>query len=331
MSTLLPLARVHKRPLQREVADRVQDVTDYKQQIQLGSWFISVTQPWMDLDWLKSSVPIRPLAAVVYLHTDASKAGWGGHTDVSTVEGLWTMQEAAFHINLLEMEAVSRCLKRLVSSLRGRHVKVCGDNSACLSYLRKQGGTVSRRMSLKAEEILLWAHTQGISISTEFVPGKLNVLADLLSRRNQVLPTEWTIAHHALVPVWDLWGKPHIDLFATHYNTRLPLYVSPMRDPLALGRDAFSMPWTNLLVYAYPPTALIPKVLAKWSVDRPRMILVAPFWTGAPWFPDLVALAQPEFLHLRLDHRTLVQPRSGIGHANVHVLRLTAWLLSPLS
>ncbi len=131
-------------------------------------------------------------------------------------------------------------------------------------------------------------------------------------------------------PVWDLWGKPHIDLFATYYNKRLPLYVSPMRDPLALGRDAFSMPWTNLLVYAYPPTALIPKVLAKWSVDRPRMILVAPFWTGAPWFPDLVALAQREFLHLRLDHRTLVQPRSGIGHANVHVLRLTAWLLSPL-
>jgi hypothetical protein len=175
----------------------------------------------------------------------------------------------------------------------------------------------------------MWAHSQEFTISTEFIPGKLNVLADMLSRRNQILPTEWTIAHQALEPVWQMWGKPMVDLFATRYNTRLLCYVSPMKDPKALGRDAFARSWRSLEVYAYPPTSLIQKVVAKYVLERPRMILVTPFWPAAPWFPDLLALAQGQYLHLDLSSKTLLQPRSGVGHANAHLLNLTAWLLLP--
>jgi hypothetical protein len=182
---------------------------------------------------------------------------------------------------------------------------------------------------MKAENILLWAYSQRITISTEFIPGKLNVLADQLSRRNQILPTEWTIAHQALEPVWRLWGKPMVDLFATSFNARLPVYVSPMLDPKALGRDAFARSWKHMEVYAYPPTKLIPRVLAKVTLERPRMILIAPYWPGAPWFPDLLSLAEEEVINLNLTSRTLVQPRSGIGHANAQLLKLTAWLLLP--
>lgn len=329
MATLLSLARVYKRPLQRQIAQRVSVKTDYSQQVLLGDWFVQSTQQWTDEQWLRSSVPIRPPSRVIYLFTDASKQGWGGHTDSQTVSGLWTQQESLYHINLLELEAVSRCMKKLSSVMRNSHVTVCGDNTTCLAYLRNQGGTVSRALSVKAEELLKWAHVLNITVSTEFIPGKLNVLADQLSRRNQILPTEWTIAHQALEPVWRLWGKPMIDLFATSYNTRLDMYVSPMRDPEALGRDAFARCWSGLELYAYPPTSLIPKVLAKATLEKPRLVLVTPYWPAAPWFPDLLALADPVCLDLNLTERTLIQPRSGIGNENVKLLKLTAWLLSP--
>jgi hypothetical protein len=150
MATLLPLARVYKRPLQREVSARIVVRTDYNQQIVLGAWFVDATQKWTDREWLVSSVPIRHTGPTVYLYTDASKAGWGGHTDTSSVSGVWTSQESLFHINWLEMEAVARCMRKLVRTLRGRHVTVCGDNTTCLAYLRKQGGTASLSLSRKA-------------------------------------------------------------------------------------------------------------------------------------------------------------------------------------
>ena len=85
------------------------------------------------------------------------------------------------------------------------------------------------------------------------MPGRLNVLADNLSRRNQILPTEWSIAQEALLKVWFRWGKPQIDLFATRLNYKLPKFVSPVKDPLAWKIDAFAMNWENLHCYAYPP------------------------------------------------------------------------------
>ena len=54
-----------------------------------------------------------------------------------------------------------------------------------------------------------------------------------------------------------------MDLFATHLNHKLPLYVSPIPDPKAWDIDALNINWTNLTAYAYPPTALLHKVIQK--------------------------------------------------------------------
>ena len=325
MSDLLPIARVHKRPLQREVADRIVDKDDFDQKVSLGQWFLDATLQWTNQEWLRSSVPIRPLNNIVYLHSDASTKGWGGHTEETTVSGLWNREESQSHINHLELESVFRCLQSLQEIFKDKHVIICGDNVTSLAYLRKQGGTVSRTLSLRAEEILIWTHNHHIQISTEFIPGQLNVLADELSRRNQVLATEWTISHSALEPVWRLWHKPMVDLFATKFNHRLPIYVSPMKDNAAWGRNAFAMTWNNIDGYAYPPTSQIQKVLAKASLEKPQLILVVPYWPSATWFPDLVALALEGPLFLNLTEKSLIQPRSGLSHKNPSFLNLTAW------
>ena len=326
VSQLLPLARVYKRPLQRAMSRRFKHDAPLDVKVPLDGWFRSTVKQWQDQDWLASSVPIRPLGTTVYLHSDASKTGWGAHLLDHSVAGRWTVQEASLHINVLELEAIARALKLLAPRAPSSWITVCGDNTTALSYLRRAGGTTSAELSQKAEELLIWAHHQGLTLSVSFVPGRLNVLADQLSRPDQILPTEWTISLPVLRRIWTLWGTPDIDLFATSFNKRLPRYVSPILDHAAEARNAFAIPWTGLRAYAYPPISLIPLVLEKAARERPNLVLVAPWWEARSWFPQLVELAD-DFVHLHLAPTDITQPVSGAVHPDPAKLRLTAWKL----
>ena len=76
------------------------------------------------------------------------------------------------------------------------------------------------------------------------------------------------------------WFTPHVDLFATHLNHKLPLYASPVPDPKAWDIDALNINWTNLSAYAYPPTALLHKVIQKIKQCHCLIIVIAPGWPG---------------------------------------------------
>ena len=91
--------------------------------------------------------------------------------------------------------------------------------------------------------------------------GCLNVMADLLSRSNQVQSTEWSLHPQVFKQICQRWFTPHVDLFATYLNHNLPLYVSPIPDPKAWDIDALNINWTDLTAYAYPPTALLHRVI----------------------------------------------------------------------
>ncbi|KAL8576929.1 hypothetical protein ACOMHN_065656 [Nucella lapillus] len=79
------------------------------------------------------------------------------------------------------------------------------------------------------------------------IAGKLNILADALSRSKAVLSTEWTLNSQLLDVVWTTWYRPMVDLFATRFNHQLPTFVSPVPDPLAWATDALSIPWRGIL------------------------------------------------------------------------------------
>ena len=91
-----------------------------------------------------------------------------------------------------------------------------------VALINKQGGTRCPALSLRVEEILLWAHTKGWSLSASHIAGSANIMADLLSRQDKIIQTEWTLTHQALEQVWNKWGKPILDLFATKFSARLP-------------------------------------------------------------------------------------------------------------
>ena len=68
--------------------------------------------------------------------------------------------------------------------------------------------------------------------------GSLNTRADLLSRPNLVIGSEWTLHQEAVQDLLRQWPAI-IDLFATSLTVRLPVFFAPAWEPKAAGLDAF--------------------------------------------------------------------------------------------
>ena len=68
------------------------------------------------------------------------------------------------------------------------------------------------------------------------------------SRSNQAQSTEWSLHPQLFKQICQKWFTPHVDLFATHLNHKLPLYVSPIPDPKAWDIDALHINWFSLLM-----------------------------------------------------------------------------------
>ena len=159
-----------------------------------------------------------------------------------------------------------------------------------MSYLRNQGGTHSSLLNSIAQRILRWAEDLSVVISPQFVMGKHNVLADALSRPNQILGSEWTLKQEVFTDLCRRWPVS-IDLFATSQNHRCSLYFSPYHDRNAPGTDALLQNWNGWQAYAFPPWSLIPAVLKKLRLSSGVLLtIVALYWPQRPWFPDLLDL-----------------------------------------
>ena len=158
----------------------------------------------------------------------------------------------------------------------GRLVGVFSDNTTALSYIRKQGAMFSSALNHEAQLLLRWAELLSITVVPQFIMGARNVVADSLSYQDQDIGSEWTLAQEVV----DEWGKRRpvmVDLFATSLNYRLPVYFSPLNDPMAVGTDAFLQSWGGLQAYAFPSFALVCSILSRLRSSRGTLLsLVAP-------------------------------------------------------
>ena len=107
--------------------------------------------------------------------------------------GMWDSQEKRSHINQLEMTAVLKALVRFAPFIVGQKLGLMSDNSTVVAYLNKQGGTKSKTLCDTARKVLQLSESRFIDLRAKYIPGKRNILADALSRRNQVIGTEWTL------------------------------------------------------------------------------------------------------------------------------------------
>ena len=260
--------------------------------------------------------------------SDASNLGWGATVEDRFASGVWLEGEVSLSINQHELLAVKRGLRALCTCLEGRVVAVFSDNTTAVAYLRRQGGALSPALNAVAQRILRWAEWLNIVLMPQFVPGRNNVVADALSRPNQVLGSEWMLHQDVFNWLRQRWPVT-IDLFASSLSHRCSVYFAPVLDPMAAGTNAMLQSWDSLQAYAFPPFAMIGQVLAKVRASQGlELTLIAPLWPQHPWFPELLELLILPPLPLPSLWDLLRQPHVRRFHQNLSVLRLHAWRLS---
>ena len=93
--------------------------------------------------------------------------------------------ETELHINLLELKAVYFGIKALCKDLSNTHIKILVDNATPVLTINNMGSCKSVECDKAVSSIWEWAKSRNIWITTAQIPGKLNVEADLESRKNQ--------------------------------------------------------------------------------------------------------------------------------------------------
>ena len=111
-------------------------------------------------------------------------------------------------------------------------------------------------------------------------------------------------------------------MFASRINFQFKPYVSWQPDPEALAIDAFSLDWSTMFSFCFPPFSIILKVLQKLREEEGEMCLIVPFWKTQPFFPMLgrLLIENPVILPDRKD--LLSHPVKGCHHPLLEKKRL---------
>ncbi len=116
-----------------------------------------------------------------------------------------------------------------------------------------------------------------------------------------------------------IFSRPEVDIFASEDNTHCQIYFS--KDSDALAHD-----WPNLLLYAFPPIALIPQVIRRIREQKHRLLLVAPLWRNQLWFSELARLLTAALWPIPL-RQDLSQANGMIWHPHPDLWALHLWPL----
>ena len=245
------------------------------------------------------------------------------------VSGHWSRACAKRHINWLELQAVWLTLKHFLPQLQGTAVDVISDNSTTVAYINKVGGTQSPSLCRLALDVWAWCRQHNIYLVASHLSGDRNVLADALSRRNHRHPTEWTLHNVVTRAIFQRWPTPHVDLFASEKNHKLPVFFSIRPSPSSSGVNVLTQNWECLYGYAYPPTALIPRVLRKLRLQpTAQILLVAPFWPNQPWFRQMTSMLMDLQRAISQRDDPLKNAVTGMRYPKPEAMRLTVWPLS---
>jgi hypothetical protein len=284
--------------------------------------------------WKKQTAPLqcsfRKREFSHRLTTDASLEGWGAICGQQQVYGVWQPRDSPL-IDELELETVLLALRQLPISFRGAIISLRIDNQVAMAYVNNMGGKVAR-LDVIAREIWTFLATNNAFMVASYVPSRDNPADDLtrLFRRQDVRTLELEGMLHPDLFHFILERSnpaPEIDWFASEANAQLPVFCAWTEAPSAVFFDAFSQDWTQLIGYMFPPFSLLPRILRKIQDEQATVILIHPWWPGAPWFPLLSSIATksqhlpqrpdaiiyPNWPDLRHPMRSLVLGVSWIG------------------
>ena len=222
--------------------------------------------------------PTKTCSADIYRHIKRRVGRSLKHTE----RGTWSVPESKLHINHFELKAVFMALKEFQDLCSNNIVLVATDNTTVVAYINKEGGMKSGSLCALLWRILSWCTRKQVTLKAHHIPGRLNVIADKLSRLGQTIQTEWSLHPEVFKAICSRWHQPQLDLFATRFNyhTLYHRFQTP-RHGQWMHSACHGKIWTHL-----------GKVVEKLQ-DYPcnRIILIAPGWPNMPWFWDLVAMS----------------------------------------
>lgn len=114
--------------------------------------------------------------------------------------------------------------------------------------------------------------------------------------------------------IQNVWITPEIDLLATRVNTQLAVFASWKPDTEATYIDAFTIDWSALTFYCFPPFPLISRYLRKVEMDQAEGILIAPMWPTQCWWPQMMRLLIAHPVALPQKKNLLMLPNSNKVH-----------------
>ena len=165
------------------------------------------------------------------------------------------------------MLAILLGLQTFAKHKNNTHIRIMCDNTTAVNVINHMGTSHSDSCNSVAKEVWEWCIDRKIWLSAAGIPGKQNLIADFESRRNQ-RASEWRLDKASLIRALEkLDFKPDIDLLASRINYQFPHYVSYRPDPEAIVIDAFSLNWSSLKFYAFPPFSVIPTVWNKLTTE----------------------------------------------------------------
>ena len=256
--------------------------------------------------------------------TDASLSGWGAECQGISTGGQWSFVEAQQHINYLELYAAFLGLQTFAKNKCHMHIRLRLDNTTGVSVINHMGTSHSDECNKLCKTMWEWCIKRHIWISAAHLPGSLNTTADTESR-SKSSNLEWMINPSILQEALrQLSFIPEVDLFASRINKQFAAYVSYRPDPNALAVDAFTIQWTDIKLYAFPPFSVIPLVLNKIYRDQAQGIIVIPEWTTQYWYPKALQLLKEAPIKLKASTNLLQLPQNPQAvhplHANLKLL-----------
>ena len=162
-----------------------------------------------------------------------------------------------------------------ITKKKGISIQVRVDNMAALSYLMKMRGIQIQELVTISKEIWNYLMLHKITITVEYLPGMLNVEADRESRDLED-SNEWKLDTKVFKKISLAHGTPDKDLFGYRVSHQIPQYMLWKLDPFSKVRDAFHVSWNRICAYAFPPFALVGRVLQKIQQEQAYIILITP-------------------------------------------------------
>lgn len=228
--------------------------------------------------------------------TDAGPRGGAAVVKVEKKEWIflwkWNKGERMMSSNWRELKVMERVLRVVRKWVKEEQIRWITDSVVAEAYVRKAIGK-QKALAKMAWKIRKWEVERKIEIQTKVVKGERISHVDKLSRIVDL--EDYQLKNKSYTAVKRRMGIPKIDLFATRFSTKEERFVSREYDPIAVETDALTISWRGLgLLYAFPPTYLIPKVLQKVADEKVEMILITPATKKARWSATLEEMTKDE-------------------------------------